>query len=140
MNDAYEAAFHVSVLSILLVVLAVYHLVMGTVALFAPARAVRAAGALYGARLGDGAQLRYATSMIGALAIAVGALAAVAAVRPSANRPIIGALLVLQLARLFCRVRDRRLLTDSLGVAPGRNGAMITVLAVEVVILALAFR
>lgn len=121
-------------------VLALYHLVTGAMALFAPSRAARAVGALYGARLVDAPQLRYATSMIGALAIAIGGLAAVAAFDPYDNRAIIAALIVLQLARLFCRVRDRRMLAESLAVPPRRNAAMVAVLGLEVAILALVFR
>lgn len=140
MSDGFAVTLDVTPLSILLLILATYHVVMGAIALFAPARAARAAGALYGARLGDTAALRYATSMIGTLALVVGGLAAVAAVHPNENRPIIGALLALQLGRLFCRVRDHRLLADSLGVAPRRNGAMVAVLGVEVLILTLGLR
>ncbi len=140
MTGASGTSLHLGVLPVLLLALAAYHLVMGTIALFAPSQAARAAGALYGARLGDAAPLRYATSMIGALALAIGGLAATAAAHPDDNRPVIGALLALQLARLFCRVRDRRLLADSLGVPPGRNAAMVAVLGVEVVILALGLR
>ena len=119
-------------------ILAIYHLLMGALALFAPARAARAIGALYGASLVDAPQLRYSTSMIGALALAVGGLAAIAAPHPYEHRAIVGALLLLQLARMFCRVRDRRLLAESLGVAPSRNVLMIAVLGLEVAVLALA--
>lgn len=127
-------------LAVVLGILAVYHLVMGAIALFAPARAARTAGALYGVHLDNVPQLRYATSMIGALAVAVGGLATVAAFDPYQHRPIIASLIALQLARLFCRVRDRRMLAETLGVAPRRNAAMVLVLGVEAAVLALAFR
>lgn len=129
-----------ALLSMIVGILAVYHLVMGAIALFAPVRAARAAGALYDAALVDAPQLRYATSMIGALAVAIGGLAAVAAPRPYEHRAIVVALLALQLARLFCRIRDRRLLASSLGVAPRRNAMMIAVLGLEVVALSLVLR
>ena len=140
MRETYEVAVHVTALSALLLLLAIYHLAMGALALLAPSRATRAVGTLYGARLGDTPELRYATSMVGALALAIGGLAAVAALHPHEHRPVIAALLALQLARIFCRVRDRRMLADALGVSPARNWAMVVVLGVEVAILALALR
>jgi hypothetical protein len=127
-------------LMLMIGLLAIYHLVMGAIALFAPSRAARAVGVLYGAQLTDGPQLRYATSMIGALAVALGGLAAIAAFDPFQHKPVIASLIALQLARLFCRVRDRRMLAESLGVAAGRNAVMMLILGAEVAVLALAFR
>ena len=126
--------------SILLVLLAIYHLLTGMLALLAPRQAARFVGAFYGATLGDSPQLRYATSMIGALAIAVGIAAGSAARDPAAHGSIVVALLVLQLGRLFCRVRDRRLLAAAFGVTPRRNAIMAAVLGFEIVILSLALR
>jgi hypothetical protein len=117
--------------------LALYHLLMGAAALFAPRSAPALMRRLYGASIGDTDVVRYMTSMIGALALAIGGLAAVAAVSPVANRPIVAALLVLQLGRLFCRIRDRRLLAASLAVTPRANAAAIAVLAIEAAVLAL---
>ena len=126
--------------AVVLWLLAFYHLAMGATALLAPSAAARAVGILYGARLADDGALRYLTSMIGALALAIGGLAAVAARSPAQHRPILVALLVLQLARAFCRIRDRRVLADSLGVTPRRNAAAIAVLAAESAVLMLALR
>jgi len=125
--------------TLVLWLLAVYHIVMGAVALFAPDLAPRMVGSLYGASVSSGGQLRYMTSMIGALALAIGGLAAVAAQRPYDNRPIIAALLVLQLCRAFCRVRDRRVLAE-LGVSGRANAAAIAVLVAESAILLLGLR
>ena len=115
--------------------LAAYHLVMGAMALFAPSAAPPVIRSLYGASIADSGQLRYLTSMIGALAIAIGGLAAVAAPSPASNRPVIAALLVLQLSRLFGRVRDRRLLADSLHVSARSNAAAIVLLGGVSVVL-----
>lgn len=140
MTERYEVVFHVTPVAVLLLLLAVYHLLTGMIALLAPRHAARFVGAFYGATLGDSPQLRYATSMIGALAIAVGIAAASAARNPAVHRPIVVALLVLQVARLFCRVRDRRLLAAAFGVTPRRNAIMAAVLGLEIVILSLALR
>lgn len=140
MTDGNGVAPYLTPISVLVALLAIYHLVTGAIALLAPRQAARFVGAFYGATLGDSPQLRYATSMIGALAIAVGIAAASAARNPLAHRPILVALLVLQLARLFCRVRDRRLLAAAFGVTPRRNALMAAVLGLEIVILSLALR
>ena len=128
------------VVQLVLWLLAVYHLVMGSAALFVPALAARLVRSLYGATLPESDAFRYATSMIGVLALAVGLLAAVAALRPAEHRAIVGALLVLQLGRLFCRVRDRRLLGTAFGVSARGNAAAIGVLAAECVVLGLWLR
>lgn len=127
-----------AIVSLLLWALALYHLGVGAVALIAPGAATRLVGVLYGARLDDSPQLRYATVMIGALAIAIGIVAVGAARAPVAHRSVIGALLVLQLARLVSRVRHRRLLATAFGVTPARNAGMIAVLGLEIAVLALA--
>ncbi len=126
--------------TLVLWLLAAYHIVMGAIALFAPDLAPRMVGSLYGASVAAGGQIRYMTSMIGALALVVGGLAVVAAQRPLDNRPIIAALLVLQLSRVFCRVRDRRRLAESFGVSGRANSAAIAVLAAESVVLSLGLR
>lgn len=128
------------VLTVLLSALAVYHLVMGAVALLAPRGAARIVGALYGASLGDSPQLRYVTSMVGALALAVGVATLAAARDPIRLRAVLVALLVLQLARLFCRLRDRRLLAAAFGVTAGRNAMAAALLGLEIAILSLALR
>jgi hypothetical protein len=120
--------------------LAAYHVVVGAIALVAPARAASVMRALYGAALPSGDAFRYATSMIGALALAIGLVAGVAALAPAQHRAIIVALLVLQLGRIFCRLRDRRLLASSLGVTARRNGAAIIVLGAECAVLGLWLR
>lgn len=127
-------------LSLLLWALAIYHLLMGAVALLAPRGAARMVGAIYGASLGDSPQLRYVTSMVGALAIAVGLMTLAAARDPLGLRPVLVALLVLQLARLFCRVRDRRLLAAAFGVTSVRNAMAAALLGLEIAILSLALR
>lgn len=127
-------------LSLLLWALAIYHLLMGAVALLAPRGAARVVGAIYGASLGDSPQLRYVTSMVGALAIAVGLMTLAAARDPLGLRPVLVALLVLQLARLFCRVRDRRLLAAAFGVTSVRNAMAAALLGLEIAILSLALR
>lgn len=123
---------------IVLWTLAAYHVLMGALALFAPMVATNIVRSLYGAALADSAPLRFATSMIGALALAIGGLAAVAALSPGENRPVIAALLVLQLCRISCRLRDRTLLAESFRVSTRSNMAAIALLGVESVILGLA--
>ena len=120
--------------------LAGYHLAVGAAALLAPALAVRLVRSLYGAALPEGGAYRYMTSMIGALAVTLGGLAAVAALAPAENRAIVAALVVLQLARIFCRLRDCRLLAASLGVTARRNAAAVLVLGAECVVLGLWLR
>ena len=120
--------------------LAVYHVTMGAAALFAPSTAARLVRALYGAALPDDGAFRYAVSMLGALALVVGGLAAVAARAPNDNHPIVLALLALQLCRAFCRIRDRALLARAFGITPARNTAAIAALAAESIVLTLALR
>ena len=119
-----------------LALLAVYHLGTGALALAAPSRARGLARALYGAQLIDAAPMDYLVSMIGAQAIAIGLLAAVAAGDPPHHRAVVAALALLQLCRAIVRVVRARMLRDSLGVPPGRNVAMILVLLTEVAVLA----
>jgi len=126
--------------TLVLWLLAAYHIVMGAVALFAPDLASRMVASLYGASVVASAQQRYMTSMIGALALAIGGLAAVAAQRPYDNRAIIAAFLVLQLFRTFCRLRDRRVLAESFGVSGRANATAIAVLGAESVVLLLGLR
>ena len=125
---------------VVLWLLAAYHLIMGAVAVIAPGVAPTIMRALYGLSLTESGQARYMTSMIGALAVAIGSLAAVAALSPASNHPIISALLLLQLVRICCRVRDRRLLADSFGVTNARNAVAIALLAIEATILAVGLR
>ena len=120
--------------------LAAYHLAMGGIAVLAPSVASRVVRALYGAAVVESGQVRYMTSMIGALAIAIGGLAVVAALSPAANHSIVAALIVLMITRIFCRVRDRRLLAESFGVSGRRNMAAIALLAAESAILLLGLR
>ena len=120
--------------------LAAYHLVLGAAALLAPPLAVRLVRSLYGAAVPEGGAFRYMTSMIGALALAVGWLAAVAARAPAEHRAVVGALVLLQLCRIFCRLRDRRLLARSLGVSARSNGAAVVVLGAECAVLGLWLR
>jgi hypothetical protein len=121
-----------------LALLAAYHLVMGLVALLAPRTAGRLVGAFYGATLGDSPQLRYATSMIGALALSVGVMLVGGFLISEATRWIIVAVIVLQLSRLYCRIRDRRLLAAAFGVTSRRNALAAAVLGLEIVILTVA--
>lgn len=123
---------------LVLFVLAGYHIIAGGMALAAPSYAPLLMRSLYGARLpqNDGA-VRYMTSMIGALALAIGVLALVAAPRPAGHRAIVATLLVLQLARIFCRLRDQRLLATALGVSARSNAAAIAVLGLESAVLGL---
>ena len=53
---------------------------------------------------------------------------------------IVLALLVLQLCRAFCRIRDRALLARAFGITPARNTAAIAALAAESIVLTLALR
>jgi hypothetical protein len=126
-------------LPLVLWALAVYHLSMGGAALLAPRRAMAALRPLYGASLPESAALRYATSMIGALALAMGALAAAAALSPADNGAVIAALFALQLCRAFCRLRDRALLAE-LGVTRRSNLAAVAVLAMECAVLLAGLR
>ena len=68
--------------------------------------------------------------------MAIGVLAAVAAVDPVRNRAIVGGLALLQFLRAATRVARTRTLRDALGVPPRRNGIMIAVLLAEVAVLA----
>jgi hypothetical protein len=124
-----------TLVSAVLWLLAAYHLTMGVTALVSPATAPRVMRALYGMTLPADDAWRYLTSMVGTLALTIGVLAAVAALAPAANRPIVAALLLLQLGRILCRIRDRRLLATALGVSGVRNSAAILVLVVECVVL-----
>jgi hypothetical protein len=118
-----------------LALLAVYHLMTGTLALIAPSAARRFARTMYGAQLVDAAPMDYAVSMIGAQAIAIGVLAGVATPDPAGHRAVVAALALLQFLRAIVRVARARVLRDSLGVTPQRNVGMIGVLLVEVAIL-----
>ena len=118
-----------------LVALAGYHLTTGLLALIAPARARRLVRTLYGAELPDAAAMDYAVSMIGAQAVAIGVLAAVAAVDPTRNRWVVGALALLQLLRAVVRIGRANVLRDTLGVPTRRNVVMIVVLLLEVSVL-----
>lgn len=126
------------VVQLVLFVLAGYHIIVGGIALAAPSYAPLLMRSLYGARIpqDDGA-VRYMTSMIGALALAIGMLAAVAALRPSGHTAIVAALLVLQFARMFCRIRDRQLLATALGVPARSNAAAIVLLGLECAVFGL---
>ena len=119
-----------------LALLATYHLATGLLALMAPGRARRFVRTLYGAQLGDAAPMDYAVAMIGAQAVAIGVLAAFAAVEPTRYRAIVAALALLQLLRALVRGIRARVLRDALGVPPRRNVIMIVVLLLEVVVLA----
>ena len=120
---------------VVLVVLAVYHLTTGLLALAAPTRARQLMRELYGAELPDAAAMDYAVSMIGAQALAIGVLAAVAAVDPTRNWWVVAALALLQLIRAAVRIGRARVLRDALGVPPQRNVIMIVVLLLEVAVL-----
>ena len=126
--------------TLVLWLLAAYHIAAGAAALLAPALAARLVRSLYGAAVPEGGAFQYMTSMIGALALAVGGLACVAALAPAENRAIVSALVALQLCRIFCRLRDRRLLAASLGVSARSNGAAVLVLGTECVVLGLWLR
>lgn len=118
-----------------LALLAAYHLGTGLLALIAPARARRLVRALYAADLRDAAQMDYVVAMIGAQAVAIGVLAAVATADPARNRAIVSGLALLQLLRAATRVARMRTLRDALGVPPRRNAIMVVVLLLEVAIL-----
>ncbi len=120
---------------LVLAILALYHIVTGVVALLAPERARKLMSVLYGAELQASAQLDYATAMIGAQALAIGALAAVASLDPLAHGPIVAALAGLQLLRAGVRIARRRTLHESLGAPPGRNAVAVGVLFVESALL-----
>jgi hypothetical protein len=120
---------------VVLVILAIYHLTTGVLALVAPAAARRLVRVVYGAQLVDAAPMDYAVSMIGAQAIAIGVLAAVATTDPVRYRAVVVALALLQLLRALVRMVRARLLRDALGVATDRNAVMVAVLLVEVAVL-----
>ena len=119
-----------------LALLAAYHLGTGLLALIAPAGARRFARALYSADLRENGQMDYVVAMIGAQAVAIGVLAAVAAVDPVRNRAIVGGLALLQFLRAATRVARAGTLRDALGVPPRQNAMMIAVLLAEVAVLA----
>src|SRR5689334_3797086 len=120
---------------VVLVVLTIYHLITGVLALVAPATARRLVRVVYGAQLVDAAPMDYAVSMIGAQAIAIGLLAAVATTDPVRYRAVVAVLALLQLLRALVRIGRARLLRDALGVATDRNAVMIAVLLAEVAVL-----
>ena len=119
-----------------LAILAMYHLVTGALALVAPSKARQFARNAYGAEFVDAAPMDYLVSMIGAQALAIGVLAAVAMPDPAGHRAVVAALALLQLLRAIVRVVRARVLRDSLGVSPQRNVVMVVVLLVEVAVLA----
>ena len=119
-----------------LALLAAYHLGTGLLALMAPAGARRFARALYAADLRDNGQMDYVVAMIGAQAVAIGVLAAVATVDPVRNRAIVGGLALLQFLRAATRVARAGTLRDALGVPPRRNAIKIAVILAEVAVLA----
>ena len=123
---------------LVLAVLAVYHLTTGLLALVAPARARRLMHALYAARLEGSAAMDYATAMIGAQALAIGALAANAIRNPDDHHAIVAVLAYLPLVRAAVRIIRARTLRDALQVPASRNGIAIAALLAEAAVL-LAF-
>lgn len=122
-----------------LLLLAVYHLVSGALALLAPSRARAFVRALYAAELQSTPQLDYLVTMIGAQALAIGALATLAAISPLEHRSVIGALALLQLLRAGARIARRRALHTSLGVPPSRNALAAALLVAEALLLAILY-
>jgi hypothetical protein len=122
-------------LRLLLASLAIYHVGVGLAAATSLEATGRLMRALYGAELGDGAQLRHAVRMAGLLAATLGGLLAVAALEPAAHREVIVAVASLQAARAVGRIAWRRDLAGALGVPVGRNALAIVVLLAEIVLL-----
>lgn len=123
---------------LVLAILAVYHVVAGLVALAAPARARRLMRVLYAAELEGSAAMDYATAMIGAQALVIGVLAAIAIRNPDDHRAVIAALALLQLVRAGVRIVRARTLRDAMRVPPSRNAIAIATLVAESAVL-LAF-
>ncbi len=120
----------------MLVVLAVYHVSIGTLSLISHGAAARAVGRLYGiASLDASPQLRYAVKMLGLQALALGAVAAFAAWNPLIHRDIIAVLAFLQGARAVFRLWYRRSLRDAFGIPGSRNALSASVLLAEAAIL-----
>ena len=123
---------------LVLAILALYHLATGLVALVAPALARRLMRTVYAAELEASPAMDYATAMIGAQALALGLLAALAVRDPSGQRPFVAVLALLQLVRASVRIVRARTLRETMGVPASRNALAVAALLGEALVL-LAF-
>jgi len=122
-----------------LALLAVYHLAIGVVSVSSLTLTARVTARLYGIAVGESPQLRYAVRMLGLYALALGALLALAAWRPSEHREVIAVVCALQLARAGCRVLFRDELTAAFRVPARRNAVGAALLVAEAAVLAVCF-
>ena len=81
-----------ALLRAVLLALALYHLGIGALSVFAPGGARRVARALYGVSVDPTPQVVYAVRMLGLYALTLGALVALAAWRPAEHRATVVAL------------------------------------------------
>jgi hypothetical protein len=110
-------------LQVLLAGLAAYHLGIGVLAVLSYRRTAAAVRTLYAAALEEGAQLRYATRMLGLYALAFGFLLSAAAWEPAAHRHVVLAAALLLIARALMRLTLARAVVASFGVSARRNRA-----------------
>lgn len=124
-----------AVLRAVLGLLAVYHLAMGLAATFAPRLAARLGRALYALQAEDTPQLRYGLRMLGLYALAIGSLAALAALDPRTHVAIILVIAALQLARATARLVLRRELAAAFGIGSRRSALNAAVLVAQALAL-----
>ena len=121
----------------MLVLLAAYHLGIGLVSVASQRWTASVAHGMYGLSVvGGDARFQYAMKMLGLYALALGGLLVLAAHDPTANRPVLAALLFLQAARGVSRLTFHRLLADAFGVDPRRNAAHAFLLLATAALLA----
>lgn len=127
------------VLRAVLVVLAIYHLVIGAVSVLSFDVTVRLTSAFYGLRVNDDPQLAYAVRMLGLYALAIGALLVVAARDPASHRDVIAVVAGLQLLRGISRILSARQLSLAFRLSRRRNVMNAALLVIEATILILCF-
>lgn len=119
--------------------LAGYHLGIGLTSAFVPQHTNRVIDRLYGFQLSDAQAFRYASKMLGLFALVFGGLLANAALDPTANRPVIVAVIALQSLRAIFRLANRQQLADAFKVTTRNNAMAVSLLVIEVGLLILWF-
>jgi len=122
-----------------LLVLALYHLVIGVVSVLSFRATTRLTSAFYGLSVRDDPQLAYAVRMLGLYALAVGSLLVFAAREPTTHRDVIAVVAGLQLLRAASRIVSGRELESAFALPPRRNAINAALLVVEAAILVLCF-
>ena len=123
----------------LLVLLAIYHLVIGAVSVLSFRATARLTSAFYGLSVRDDPQLAYAVRMLGFYALAVGSLLVFAAREPATHRDVIAVVAGLQLLRAVSRIVSGRELASAFRLPTRRNAINAALLVAEAVILVLCF-